>query len=91
VRSRGTEKEREKIRKIRAHPVICDGPETGYFGLFSKISAETERNFLIILEFVWTLEELYETIEYSLQKKAKKDTNMRRSIPPRDRSAVTLR
>jgi hypothetical protein len=37
-----------------------------------KIWGETKRSFLIILECLWTLEELYETTEYSLSLKKKK-------------------
>jgi hypothetical protein len=55
------------------------GETSGSSGLFFKLGEETKRIFKIVLNRLWTLAELYETVnKYSLQK------DMSKCVPPRE-------
>jgi len=87
---REVKKKNKTRRRMWIHPIISVAGETaGYFGLFLKIWGETKGVFffLIILECMRHVE-LCETVWMLCTKKQKKDTNLRKSVPPRDGSAV---
>jgi len=89
VGTKRTEEENGKGEKNGggAQPVIC---ETRNSGLFWTIFEDMRRDKAKFLRLFQTLEEPHEKTEYLNKKSKKKEVNMRKSLPPRERSALTL-
>jgi hypothetical protein len=86
-----TEKRKDNKKNVDSSHNMCGMRNGGLFRtIFEDLKRETKGDFLkIILECLRCVELLCETVECSTQEI--KDINLRKSVPPRDGSAVAHR
>jgi hypothetical protein len=85
-----TKKEKERGRERWMHPIICDRRKNG---LFWTIFEDLRRDETKFLNYFRMSVGFWRTVwhDWVFATKITKNTNTRDSVPPRDRSAVTLR
>lgn len=80
---------RRKQRRMWVHPIVDSRPEKGHFyNLFSELREDEEKFFNFTRMSTATFDALLMSIR---EKITKKDTRMRKCIPPEEKLVITLR